>query len=119
MNFHNFQILRHILHLQVGPDHDLMYSLNLLKDVSFFIFSCSTFHIFGPSVMRLLLPYFSLLQFLTSKSKGRTLELVLDVKIVFMKWGFRSLAVLSISVASVLILLIFMDSLLFLTRRVL
>ena len=80
-------MLRYILHLQVGPDHDLIYSLNLLKDVSFFIFSGSAFHMFGPSTMRPLLPYFSVLRFLTSKSKGWTLEFVLDVKTVFMNWG--------------------------------
>ena len=76
------------MHLQVGPGHDLIYSFNLIKDVSFFIFAVSAFHIFGPSAMRLLLPYFSVLRFLTSKSKGRTLEFFLDVKIVFMKLGF-------------------------------
>ena len=82
-----------MLHLQVGPDHNLRYSLTLPKDASFLIFSGSLFHIFGPSAMRLLLPYFSVLRFLTSKSKGRTLELVLNVKIVFMKLGLSSLTV--------------------------
>ena len=38
INFHNFQILRYILHLQVEPDHDLIHSSNLLKDVSFWSF---------------------------------------------------------------------------------
>ena len=109
----------HILHLQVGPDHDLTYSLNLLRDVSFFIFSGSAFHIFGPCTMRLLLSYFSVLRFLTSKSKGQTLEFVLDVKMFFMKLGLSSLTVLNISVASVLILLIFIDSLPLLSKRVL
>ena len=37
--------------LQVGPDHDLKYSLNFLKDVSFFTFSASAFHIFDPRAM--------------------------------------------------------------------
>ena len=86
----------HILHLQVGPDHDLMYSLNLLRDVSFFIFSGSAFHNVGPSVMRLLLPYFSVLRFLTRKSKGQTVEFFLDAKMFFMKLRFSSLTVLNI-----------------------
>ena len=51
MIFHNFQTLRHILDLQVGPDHDLKHSLNFLKDVSFFTFSASAFHIFDPRAM--------------------------------------------------------------------
>ena len=70
--------------------------------------------------MNLLLPNFSVLQFLTSKSKGQTLEFVLYVKMVRMvicKKGFRSLTVLNISIASVLILLI--DSLQVLSRRIL
>ena len=41
-------------------------------------------------VPRLLHSYFSVMWFITSKSKGRTLEFVVDVKIVFMKWGFSS-----------------------------
>ena len=60
----------HIFHLQVGPDHELIHSLNLLMDVSFFTFLGSAFHIFGPSAIRLLLPYVSVLRFSTSKSKG-------------------------------------------------
>ena len=48
-----FIISEHLhLHLQVGLDHDLNYSLNLLKDVYFLTFSG-----------RLMLPYFSVLQF--------------------------------------------------------
>ena len=57
---------RHILYLQVRPDHDLIYYLNLLKDVSFFTFSGSAFHICGLSALKLLLPYFSVLWFSTS-----------------------------------------------------
>ena len=90
----------------MGPDHDLVYSLNLLKDVSLFLFSGSVLHIFGPIATTLLSPYFSVLRFLTSKSKGQTLEFVLDVKIVFVKLGFSSLIVLNILIASVLNLLI-------------
>ena len=86
----------HILHLQVEPDHDLMYSLNMLRDVSFFIFSGSAFHNVGPSAMRHLLPYFSVLRFLTRKSKGQTVKFVLDAKIFFMKLRFSSLTVLNI-----------------------
>ena len=52
---------RQILDLQAGPERDLKYSLNFLKDVSFFTFSGSAFHIFGPSAMGLLLPYALLL----------------------------------------------------------
>ena len=67
--------------------------------------------------MRLLLPYFQYCEFLTSKSKGRTVEFALDVKIVFMKLGFSSV---NTSIASVLILLIFIDSFKpFLSRKVL
>ena len=44
MNFYNFWILMHILHFEVGLDHDLTYSFNLLMDVSFFIFWGSAFH---------------------------------------------------------------------------
>ena len=109
----------HILHLQVGPDHDLIYSLNLLRDVSFSIFSVNVFYIFGSCVMRRLLPYFSVLRFLTSKSKGRTLESALGVKTFFIKLGFSSLTVLNISIVSVLILLTLIDSLPLLSRRVL
>ena len=108
-----------ILHLQVGHDHHLTYSLNLLRDVSFFIISGTAFHISSPSAMRLLLPYFSVLRFLSSKSKGRTLEFAFDVKIFFMKLGFSSLTVLNMSFESVLILLIFVDYLPLLSRRVL
>ena len=109
----------HILHLQVGPYHDLIYSLILIRDVTFFIFSGSLFNIFGLCAMRLLLPYFLWLRFLTSKSKGQTLEFVLDVKIFFMKLGFSSLTVLNISITSVLLLLILTESLPLLSRRVL
>ena len=69
--------------------------------------------------MRLLLSYISVLGFATSKSEGRTIEFVLDINIVFMKLGFSSLTVSNISIASVLILLIFVDSLPLLSRRVL
>ena len=69
--------------------------------------------------MRLLLPYFSVSRFLTSNTKVQTLKCVLDVKIVFMKLWLSSLTVLNISVASVLILLIFIDSLPVMSRRVL
>ena len=86
----------HILHLQVGHDRDLMYSLNMLRDVSFFIFSGSAFHNVGPRAMRHLLPYFSVLRFLTRKSKGQTVKFVLDAKIFFMKLRFSSLTVLNI-----------------------
>ena len=65
--------------------------------------------------MRLLLPFFSVPPFLTSNTKVQTLKCVL----VFMKLGLSSLAVLNISVASVLILLIFIDSLPVMSRRVL
>ena len=77
MIFHNFQTLRHILDLQVGPDHDLKYSLNFLKDVSFFTFSASAFHILILEQWRHLPLYVSILPFLTSKSNGRTLKFVL------------------------------------------
>ena len=51
MIFHNFQTLRHILDLQVGPNHDLKYFLNFLKDVFFFTSSASAIHIFDPRAM--------------------------------------------------------------------
>ena len=105
--------------MQVEPDHNLIYSSTLRQDVSFFTFSGSAFYIFGPSAMRLLLPHLSRLQFLTSKSKGWTLEFVEDVKRVFMKLGFGQLIVLNVSYASVFILLIFIDSLPLLSKWVL
>ena len=55
------------------------------------LYTISAFHLFGPNVMKLLLPDFSVLEFLTAKSKGQTIELALDVKIVFMKLEFSSL----------------------------
>ena len=75
-------------------------------------------HHLGPSVL-MFGPYVWLLPFFTSKLKVRTLEFVLDIKIVFMKLVFCSLADLNISIASVLILLIFIDSLPILSRRTL
>ena len=74
-------------------------------------------YVFGFSAMRLLLPYISVLRFLTRKSKGRTVEFVLDVN-VLMKLEFSSLIVLNISIVSGLILLIFIDSLPLLSRKV-
>ena len=43
-----------MLHLQLGPNHRSMYSLNVLYDVSDLIFSGSAFQFFGPSVIKLL-----------------------------------------------------------------
>ena len=58
--------------------------------------SGSAFCIFGPTAMRHLRSHFSVLQLFTSKSKGQTLQFVLDVKIDFMKLGFSSVTVLNI-----------------------
>ena len=45
-----------MLHLQLGPNHRSMYSLNVLYDVSDLIFSGSSFRTFGPSFIKLLSP---------------------------------------------------------------
>ena len=47
----------HRLHLQIGPNHWLIYTLNFMQSVSFFICSGSEFQICRPKVLRLLSPY--------------------------------------------------------------
>ena len=65
------------------------------------------FHICGPKVVRLLVPYLVVLCLLTIRLFGRTLGLTLEVKISFIKEGFKLLIVLNISVAKILVFFTF------------
>ena len=84
------------------PDHNLTYSLNLLSDILHFISVGSAFHILGPKIFKILLPYLTVLWLLVSKSCGRTQAFCLLVKIFFIKSGFKLLTVLKISIANCL-----------------
>ena len=48
-------IKTHKLHLQIGPNHWFIYSLNFLKLVSAFICSGTEYQIWGPNVFKLFL----------------------------------------------------------------
>ena len=41
-----------MLHLQLGPNHVLIYSLNLVIEVKDFLLEGSQFHIFGPKAVK-------------------------------------------------------------------
>ena len=71
------------------------------------MFSGRVFHVCEPKVVRLFVPYLVVLCLLTIRLFGRTLGLTLEIKISFIKEGFKLLLALNISVAKVLILLKF------------
>ena len=107
-----------MLHLQLSPNHVLIYSLNLVTDVKDFTLEGSWFHIFGPKVIRLLSPYFGELRCLTRMSKGLILGSLLGVNMSFHETRIN-IIVLKISIAKVRNLLIsFVAVLLFFNKVV-
>ena len=50
----NYLTILQTLHLQLGPNHVLINSLNSVIDVNDFIFAESLFHILGPKPVKLL-----------------------------------------------------------------
>ena len=71
------------------------------------MFSCRVFHICIPKVVRLFVPYLVILCLLTIRLFGRTLGLTLEVKMFFIKEGFKLLIVGSISLAKIVIFFTF------------
>ena len=53
----NYLTILQTLHLQLGPNHVLINSLNFVIDVNDFIFVGSLFHILGSRAVKLLSPW--------------------------------------------------------------
>ena len=79
----------HILHLNLGPNHRSMYSLNFLYDVSDLIFSGSAFQIFVLSLIKLLSPQVVELKLLTTMLLRGILAFSFDENMSCMKLGLK------------------------------
>ena len=66
----NFQWGLQRLNLPFGQHHSLIYFMNLLKEVSDFVFCGSSFDIFGLKAIKLLLPQIGVLWLLSTMPFG-------------------------------------------------
>ena len=105
------------LHLQMSWLH-LTYSWHLMKEVSVYLFAGGVFHTFGLIILTLIPLQVEVLWLLTIKSYHQTLAFSSVVNLIFLKTGFRLLAVWNISIASCFILLTYIVGFWLISKKV-
>ena len=108
-------VILQMLHLQIGPNHVLIYSLNSVIDVKDFTLEGSWFRIFRPKAIKPLSPYFVDFWCRTKKSLGLILRSLFGV---FMKLGLILLTILKNYIAKVRNLLLSMVVVIFVFNKV-